>query len=306
MAITKRISDQQERLFERELLTALRRDPEHQFAFDGKLRVFSSRYGCTLEAVNVHWDEKKGEAVFVGAFRSGNPVYDMSKGYAVVQHEIAIPFSECFEDMKSTPGFNEAYLISKTRKAVMDKCLSFPLRQLQAKGGIRDGGIDLSEFSANQPTVTYSGGSLNVQSVSSKDGQFEIVCSDGYPLKVSNLSLPDIQKIGESLLAVDKYIKIARRAFIDAKNAVLPEQSTSLSERDVRESEEKGLSSIYGMGFPLRYCDAVAKMHSSSFKDVFDDRKHSPLEIDRMVRAYREQGKPFGFKERKVSLVKKI
>ena len=167
------MSDEQFRRFEGELLATLRRDPDHQFAFDGKLRFHSSRYNCELSAVNVHLDERKGDLVLVGAFLSGEPQIDYSRGYALIQHELSVPFKECFEDLKSTPGFNEMYLISKSRKAVIDKCLSAPLRTLSALDADRDGRIELGDFFRKD--VRINGGAEGVGSLSMRDGKVEIL-----------------------------------------------------------------------------------------------------------------------------------
>ena len=297
MAVRNTISDEQERIFEKELLQALRRDPDHQFAFDSKLRVWSKRYNCELRAVSVLWDESKGDIVFVGAFMKGEPQIDMSKGYPRVKPELSIPFRECFCDLKDTPGFNETYLISKTRKAVIDKCLSYPMRLLDANGAVRRGGVELDGFGDRK--VYVGGGAVGVGRVSVSDDGFRMESSDGMPLSVSKMSLLDIQRVGDYLLGINNLIREARKVFIDGKNSVLPQQSTTLSERDVREGEVAGLVRMYESGAPLPCCDAVAKTFSSSHKDVFDDRLHSVREIDRMIREFRSSGKPFGFKQNK-------
>lgn len=293
MAVRTKITDEQERLFEKELLVALMRDGQHQFAFDGKLRVWSSRYNCELKAVCVQWDESRGDVVFVGAFMQGEPQMDYSNGFPLVKPELVIPFRECFNDLRSTPGFNENYLISKTRKAVMDKCLSYPMRLLDAYGAVRGSELPLDEFSSRK--VFVCGGAHRVGSIALQDGVYSVRTPEGMPLSLNRLSLLDIQRLGEGLQEVNRLIRDARKAFIDGKNAVLPKLSTTLSERDVRCGEEAGLVSLYDSGATLRCCDAVARTFSGSYKDVFDERLHSPKEIDAMVRAYREGRRGFGF-----------
>ena len=294
MAIKSTFSDEQERAFERELLSVLKREPTHQFCFDGKLRFQSRRYGCEMKAMNVHWDEAKGDIVLVGAFYKGKPQIDMSKGYPVIQSEFSIPFRECYDDLKQTPGFNEMYLISKTRKAVIDKSLGFPMKVLEAGGALQRGGVDFSDFDVRQPAVLD--GSEQVGSVTLKDGVYAVHSSKGYFLDVQKMSLLDIQRIGTMLSSVNDIVREARKTFIQGKNAELPSGSVSLSERDIRCAEEAGLRRVYDQGFPIRCCDVVAKSFSRSYKDVFDTELHSLREIDRMMREVRSKGREFGFR----------
>ena len=295
MAVKNKITDEQERLFERDLLQVLGRDPDHQFAFDGKLRVFSSRYRCELRAVSVELSPE-GDVVFVGAFLRGEPQFDTSKGYRTVVPELRIPFSECFNDLRTTPGFNEAYLVSKTRKAVLDKCVAHPMQLLDVSGLSSRGKVEMLE------TAVIAGasgvGDVRVGSVACRDGMVTVETDDGVPVGVSRMRLTDIQRLGRSLHTMNAYVREVRKDFIEAKNASLPSRNGSFSENDIRLGEEAGLAAIYGK-HPLPYCDAVARTFAVTHKDVFDVSRRSAAEIDRMIRDYRENGKPFGFPEEK-------
>lgn len=309
MAYKRTITDEQERLFERELLAALKRDPDHQFAFDGKLEVVSSRYGCKLRAYSVFWDPDKDDIVFVGSCIGGQLMLDMSKGYPIVKTEVSIPFRECYNDLKKMNSMSPLYLISKSRKAVIDKNIKYPMGLAGIDKVLRDGTFCVDDFSAPSPKV--GGGRYGVGSVSCVDGEICLkadtatMCrvSSGElerpDLRVSKLSLSEIQDIGRVLLSAHAEVQNAKRVYLDIKNSLCPD-GRQVSDRDVRVAEESALRGIYEKGCPVRACHAVALTFSGENARVFDDKLHSLPDIRRMIHDSRN-GMPFGFR-RKVNL----
>lgn len=306
MAIRKKFTDEQERAFEAELLSVLRRDKDHRFNFDGKLKVYSSRYGCTLQAVNVHWDERERDLVFVGAFRGGTPVIDNSRGYPQIQHDVSIPFRECFEDLRKMAGSNEMYLISKTRKAVLDKCISNEVSFARSYQVTRSGRLDFDDFFEKDCRILD--GRVPVQSVSVKDGIVSIETKTGEPVDIRDLSLRDIQRVGEQVRDLNETIREARHTYVSARSKVVLPNGT-VDETDDRMGAAEGLAAVYEKGFPIRVCHGVAATLSQHFESVFDDTKHSAKDINTMIRAFRNGGKDFGFEvkpERQRSTVYKL
>ena len=307
MAIIKKLSDEDVQRFEKDLLAALKNDPQHQFAFDGKLHFFSSRYGCEIKAVNVLWDPDKGDLVLVGAFLSGAPVIDMSKGFPVFKTEFAIPFSECYRDMKENPSADESMLISKSRKAVIDKCLGYPMKlmkgthleggricfddYLSAGGPGLEGGLTVN--SGLPSAVAY--GTAEVSSVrEAEDGRF-IIESDfadrSYELNLSGASLCDIQKIGNRILDAYALTQQARKVFCKAKEKFVRPGSTSDQVTD-RMGEAEGLASVFEKGYPLRVCDSVAKTFCVEYANYFSDAMEyaTRSEIQHWIRNFRKTG----------------
>lgn len=297
MAVKKKFTDEQERQFEMELLSVLRRDKDHRFDFDGKLKVFSTRYGCTLQAVNVHWDERERDLVFVGAFRSGNPVMDTTARYPKLKQEISIPFRECFEDLKKMEGTNEMYLISKTRKAVLDKCIGKEAGFSKAYSVQRGGKLEFSDFFDKDFSVLNEG--TPVGSVSVKDGIVEVMAKDGMPLDMKNMSLRDIQRIGEQITAVNDLIRDARKVYVDARSKFVQANGT-VDESADRKGAAEGLAAVYEKGFPLRVCHGIAQsMSRPLFENVYNDQMHSVKDISLMLLKFRKDGKSFGFPEKR-------
>lgn len=307
MAIKRTFTDEQERLFEQELLAALKRDPDHQFAFDGKLEVDSSRYGCRLRADNVFWDPEKDDIVFVGCCIGGKPVIDTSKGYPLVKTEVSIPFRECFEDLKKMNSVSPMYLVSKSRKAVIEKCIKHPFRLAGVDRVLRDGVFRVDDFWPSFPKV--GGGLSGVGSVSCVDGEIylrpdaETVSRvhsgelERMPdLRLTKLSLADIQAIGELLLGAHAEVQKTVRDYLDIKNALCPD-GRQASDRDVRMAEEAALLGIYEKGHPVRACHAVAMKFTGDNARVFDEMVHSLPEIYKMVHDSKN-GQPFGFRKK--------
>lgn len=276
MAVRRSLTQEQFELIEKDLLRALARDSEHQFAFDGKLKFFSRRYNCTMEAVDVHYDPAKNDIVLVGAFLSGTPQFDTSRGYSVIKPELELPFREVYADMKATEGYNEGYVISKTRKAVLDKCLAYPMGQLLANGAGRDGCISLDEFRDFERKPPVLPGRRDTpqampfpMEISVRDGQFTFRDRDGRELNLRGYNMTEIQAVGKSLLEVRQMFVDARKDYIAAKNGVVREHAQT-SERDEREGEKAGLTAIYEHNYPVRICHMVARNLSASFPDAFD------------------------------------
>ena len=282
------MTDQEELAFEQDLRYALMRDRDHQFAFDGKLRMYSSRYGCTLEAVSVFLDPVKQDIVFVGAFLSGTPQFDYSKGYPQIQSEIALPFRECYEDMRRSEAHNETYLISKTRKAVLDKCVQYPLASLKSHNADRDGVLLLGDFSGKEFRV--KSGAVAVGGVSSEGGKVEITDSRGVPIRLSDISLGDLSRLGERMNGVRDLIQKARREFLQERGKVVTENGT-VSDWDLRVGSEKGLGKLCEDGYPLRVCYAVAKTYSPDLASLFDEKSVSRRKVDEMMRLFRKEGR---------------
>ncbi len=299
MSVTGKLSEQDFLSFESDLREALVRDPDHQFAFDGVLKVQSSRYRCLLRAVNVRWDERRGDAVFVGAFISGEPQPDYSRGYPLIKSEVEIPFRECFRDLERMGGFGGRYLLTKTRKAVIEKCLSHPLRVLSSYDAVEKDGSFLPDGfldpSAGERPLSVVGGSVRVGSVR-RDGKYVSVLGDDLrAIDLTKISLRDIQRIGERMGAARDRVKEARGVYVKARIAVVGEGKT-VSERDDRLGSEAGLEAVYGAGYPMAVCRSVARTYCPEHEGVFDTVRHGMREIDAMVRAYRDGRGSFGEK----------
>lgn len=293
MAYRKVVTDAQERVFENELLAALRRDPDHLFSFDGKLKVYSTRYDCLLEGNNVHWDEEKKDIVFVGLCRKGRqPIVDMSKGYAILKGEISLPFREVFEDMRKMPDVSEAYLLSKVRKAVIDKYIASPMQMADKVFLTRSGAFAFDTVPGSKMMV--DGGAVQLASCSvDGEGRFGLKAADGMPVSVGKLSLTDIQRIGERILEAHGLVRRAFRDYVDG--AALPGNQTE-SDIDLRAAEQKGLVAVYEKGYPHGVLNAVAKTMSRSYGDVFDPALHDAKSISDMLDRYRRSDAPYGHK----------
>lgn len=298
MAVVRHFSDEQERDFERELLSVLRHDNDHRFDFDGKLKVYSRRYGCMLQAVNVHWDERERDIVFVGAFRSGNPVMDNSSLYPKMKHEIAIPFRECFEDLKNMAGTNEMYLISKTRKAILDKCICKEVNIAKNFGLHRDGRIDFKDFSLEQ--VFIKNGAVPVGSVSVNDGNVSVVAANGMPIDIKEMSLREMQRVGDFVREhANGQYREARKLYTEVRSKFVRPNAT-VDDLTDRKGASEGLAAVYEKGFPLRICHGVAQtMSKINFGTVYDDSIHSVKDISMMLVKYHKDGKSFGFPDKR-------
>ncbi len=275
--------------FESDLRGALVRDREHQFAFDGKLKFYSSRYQCTLEAVSVFLDPVKQDIVLVGAFISGTPQFDYSKGFPVIQHELSLPFRECFRDMQNAErGFNETYLVSKTRKAVLDKCVLYPLNALRQCNADRDGTVLLSDFGPKDFKVSDS--RVTIGCVGAEGRNVVLEDKDGRPVNIASVSLSDLSRLGERMDVIRALIQEARNSFLGERGKLVQENGT-VTDWDLRKGAEKGLGSLHEKGYPLRVCYAVARTFSPDLADFFDDSKVSAKEVDGMMRRFRESGR---------------
>lgn len=293
MAINRSFTEQELQNFESDLLSVLRRDPDHQFVFDGKLKVHSSRYGCDLRAMNVLWDSERGDLVFVGAFIGGKPCIDTSKGYPVLKTEVAIPFRECYHDMMASPYANGSYLISKTRKAVIDKCVGFQLGRAQVENLTDGDSLVLSDFTDLRCQVAGE----RVGSISFSDGKVQVENLDGVPINFNRLSLQEVSSLGRCVQKARGEFRSAVNVYVDSVNKESP-VSQSLSEDDYRFIDEKSLDMVYQKQFPQRVLHGVAKRFSKSHPEVFNPKKHSAQAVSGMMRSYASGGK-FGFDDDK-------
>ena len=285
MSVRNTLTGDQVALFEKDLLSALVRDRDHQFAFDGVLQVYSSRYDCVLRAVNVHWDEKKGDVVFVGAFLKGKPQFDLSRGYPVVAQELSIPFRECFEDLRRTPGYQESYLLSKVRKAVIEKCLVYPAGRLSTRGLAEEGKIAFGEF----PFKSFApdGGRNGVGELSVSGGTVSVTDGSGRPMNLSRMSLSDIQRIGEDMLRMNDIMQDAFKVYHKGYYSVVKEGST-VPEADNARGAMEGLRLVREMGYPPSVCKGLARTYFPSAAGLFESARSSVGDIDRLIEAFRE------------------
>lgn len=309
MAYRRTITDEQELRFEKELLSALQRDPGHSFTFDKSLEFISSRYGCRLRAVNVFLSDDGKDIVFVGSNigGGGDSCVDWSKGYPVVNSEIKLPFHKVFTDLRNMQGVDPTILISKSRRAVIDKCLRYPLRNIHRQV-LRDGRFCMDDFSAPAPKV--KGGKVTIGSIYMKEGLIylepdndtkEKVRQGDDPrgildLRLTHLSLSEIQDIGSNLLAAQAEIQNATRDYLDIKGRICPD-GRQVSERDIRLAEESALRGIYEKGYPIRVLHAVASRLSLDNSTVFDDMIHNFKDVQQMMQNVKK-GQPFGFKDK--------
>lgn len=290
-------------LFEYDLARALRADPDRQISF-GPFQFYSRRYGALMRAVDVHVDEQ-GRTVLVGAFLRGKPHFDMSKGFPVLQPEVSIPFREVFEDLETMEGFNGAYLVSKVRKAAMDKYLGLPLRKLSNAYGVDVvSGVDFSLYPGAGGPDTIGDGDRKVASVSATglgsahgDVTYSFVTSDGLNGDLRSLPVADMRRIGDKLRAIDSLHRSAIVAYRKGR-AVYDKEGVQSNAYDERMGEANGLSEVYYGGYPPAVCDRVARLLSRHYPDVFDHGRHTPGDIDLMIRGFKRHGGKFGFDNR--------
>ena len=271
--------------FERELLAVLKNDPDHRLDFDGKLLFRSRRHDCLLAATDVYWDRKSGDVILVGAFRSGKPVMDESKGYPVMKDRVAVPFRECFDDLRLSSG-NEMKLISKARKAVIDKYLNSSMNWMKSKGLVEGGilnliSLDVGKFRINRADVV----GLGVGS----EGKITLLCSNSFAsnfcTEASKIPISDIQSLGNQLVRFQDMYRSAASVYSETLRSENP-RSMSFSQHDDQAATAAALLAVYDRNFPMKVCDMVAKDFAGS--DVFDSSLHSASQIEKSVRSMRE------------------
>jgi len=172
------------RRFEEDILNVLKRDGDHRLDFDDGLLIKSSRLHCTVVAKDVHYDEASGDIILVGAFRSGEPVYDESHSYPVRKSFIELPLRECYEDLEKTSGMHEN-LLDKARQACIRKYAEEPFEWFEKVGMVDDGCIDFTRLGLSKP-VHFS--FLDVNSMRRfESGQlvFKVSCSMDPDMTVS-------------------------------------------------------------------------------------------------------------------------
>lgn len=287
MALTKTFTGTDFSRFEYDLLSVLKADPEHKIDFDGKLLFRSRQYDCLLAATDVHWDEKSGDIVLVGAFRSGKPVMDESKDYPVMKTRISVPLKECFEDLKLSSG-SEMKLVSKAKKAVLDKYFT-PLVNLYKSRGMFDGNLmDLESFDCGYYRL---GDSFVVALAEGSDGKVNLVCSNSFnpnfDLEPGKASLKDIQNFSEQLSRIMNRYREASDLYLETMHKLHP-VSVTLTPLDEKKNVSASLVAVYESGCPAKILDCVSK-HMAGL-DFFDTEKYSKKDISGMMENFKKTG----------------
>lgn len=287
MALSKAFTGTDFTSFERDLLSVLKADPDHRIDFDGKLLFRSRQYDCLLAATDVHWDEKSGDIVLVGAFRSGQPVMDETKGYPSMKTSISVPLRECFDDLRLSSG-NEMKLVGKAKKAVLDKYL-IPLVKLYRSRGMFDGVImDLPSFGCGEFRLN----DCEVIGIAmGGEGKVGLVCSNSFnpnfTVDAGKVSLKEIQNFSSRLAAIGNRFRQASDVYLETMRRVAP-LSMSFSPEDNRRHVSAALAAVYDVGFPARVMDCVCR-HLAGL-DYFDTRVHTRKDIVKMMEDYRNTG----------------
>lgn len=278
----KSISESDFSAFQDELLEVLKRDADHHIDFDGKLVFHSGRYNCELAAMDVHWDKNKGDIVLVGAVRSGG-IIDESKGFPQLVPNVEISFRECFEDMRGQK-MNEVYLISKTKKSVLNKYIIQPMKQLETVGIAQGGKLLVSDFGLKP--IDF--GDSKVTGIEKDDNDKIILSSDshGQNLPVFENSLSMIQKFGESLSRVVDSYKAATKDFVEAKRSLVGNNQT-YSDYDILKANSEGMATLFEKGYHAGICNAVTKNFTGSA--FFDLSKNDFRSISKAVDDYRRK-----------------
>lgn len=277
-----RISEADFASFEKELLVVLKNDRDHHIGFDGKLMFHSTRYGCDLEAADVHWDPKRGDLVLVGACRNG-AVIDESKGFPQILNCVEIPFREVYEEMRDGQH-NELYLVSKTKKSVLDKYILKPLEKLENLGVIDVGSVIFKDFGLKDVRL---GGSSVTGIHKNPEGKV-VFTSDGAPERPAAFgnSITDIQSLGRNFSGIFETYEAAMNDFIEAKRSIVG-TNQSATDYDVMHANSEGMATLYEKGYSARICNAVSRRVADS--SFFDLSKNDVKAISKAVRDYREK-----------------
>lgn len=287
MALNKKFSDSDYARFEADLLYVLKKDPSHRLDFDGKLLIKSRRLDCLLAATDVFWDEKSGDIVLVGAFRSGTPVYDPTKAYPVMQERVSVPLRECFEDLKVSSG-NEMRLLGKARKAVIDRYVGTHLSYLASKKMMQEGILDLKALNLHGFDVGQAGVNAVLRG---EEGDITLICGNSlnasFDNPLSRIPLQTIQAFGSHLERVREMYGSASEIFTRKMEELEP-RSMSFSAAEQRLHRDAALMAVFDSGAPLDVCSAIAYMYADS--DVFDRHTRKMREIEASVACFRSTG----------------
>jgi len=292
MALSKAFSGTDFTRFERDLLSVLKADPDHKIDFDGKLLFRSRQYDCLLAATDVHWDEKSGDIVLVGAFRSGQPVMDETKSYPSMKTSISVPLKECFDDLKLSSG-SEMKLISKAKKAVLDKYFIPLVKLYKSRGMFDDSIMNLPSFECGKFRLK----DCDVIGLAmGTEGKVNLVCSNSFnpnfTVEAGKVTLKEIQNFSSQLASIGNKFRQASDIYLETKRKVAP-LSMTFSQEDDQRHISAALAAVYEAGFPARIMDAVCK-HLAGL-DYFDPEKHTKKDILKMMEGYKNTGimKPF-------------
>lgn len=283
MQLTERQKEVNYERFEEDLLQVLKNDKEHRIPFDRKLAFKSRRFNCLLAAADVRLDSETGQLVMVGAFKSGQPIIDTSKGFPEMKTEIEIPLRECFEDLKLSSG-QEDRLLNKAKKAVLDKYVTGYVNSFEKRGIVDDRRLKFEDFGLEEFKINRS----TVKEIN-RDGDDIIVSSwnsfaSDFDTKVSKFTLCEMQELGTKLQLIEKMYSDALDIFYNRKKELEP-VSMTYCERDSREHNEDALVTMYKGNFPLAICNSIAKNLAGS--DMFDLSKHSLSDISSLVSGYK-------------------
>ena len=295
MPLNKKFNEVDFKKFEKDLLVVLKTDPSHKLDFDGKMLFKSRRYDCLLAATDVFWDEKTGDIVLVGAHKGGAPVIDESKGFPEFKQRVAVPLRECFEDLKVSSGM-EMRLLSKARKAVIDKYIGEKLNIFTSRSLMRDGILDLKGLGIGKFVNQRADGQRTDLSVidavvRGEDGKTSLICSNslctGYERPMSSIALADIQLFGSQLDRVSEAYSKASDVYTSKMQSLEPKDMTYSRQEQVRH-RDMALMAVFDSKASLDICNAVARTYANS--DVFDRKAHPVSDIESAIKNYRNSG----------------
>lgn len=295
MALNKKFNEVDFKKFEQDLLFVLKKEPSHKLDFDGKMLFKSRRYGCLLAATDVFWDEKTGDIVLVGAHKGGAPIIDESKGFPELKQRVAVPLRECFEDLKVSSGM-EMRLLSKARKAVIDKYISEKLNIFSSRSLMRDGILDLKGLGIGKFVKQRADGQRTDMSVidavvRGEDGKTSLICSNslstGYEWSMSSISLADIQLFGSQLERVNVAYSQASDIYTSKMQSLEPKDMSYSRQEQIRH-RDMALMAVFDSKASLDICNAVAQTYANT--DIFDRKAHSLHEIESAVKNFRSTG----------------
>ena len=287
MALNRKFGEADYTKFEYDLWAVLKNDPEHKVNFDGKMTFNSSTYGRMLAATDVHLDEATGQMVLVGAyyqlrtFSKDDP--DDSRYEKVT---VEVPLRECFEDLRQTSG-NEMKLVSKAKKAVIDKYLNSTLNSFSSRRLLDGGILDLKTIDSGVFRLT----DCEILDVKRNEEDRVILhCTNSFRpdfyQDVAKLSLREVQSFGGQRQKVVMKLKSAETLYVESMRQQRP-VSMSWSQAEDKLHMSKALADVYDAGFPLPFVNAVARQFTGW--DYFDSSRNE-RDIRKMMDAYRETG----------------
>lgn len=238
-----------------ELLRVLKKDPDMTLTFRDGLVYRSRARGCSFTLSDVHYSPEKGDVVFVGAFKSGRPVFDDSKGYPIMKTDFEFPFRDVVKDMTES-GDDAKRLFIASRQAATYKYVTLPYRKLENAGIVEDGMLRFSDLGVR---FSKESGLSTLEAVSVDTGgnySVTLVDSSDFGRKYRDLGMGQLALIHDSMRAVLERFRLERGLYAEAKASV-----TKGMQSDPGLDRMATLTAVLGMvdrGVDRMYVRAVA------------------------------------------------